>query len=263
VASPSAVLAAHQSDPSSVAYGLYGSATTTGIYGLGEEVGVKGHSYGHKGGPGWRGAGVWGDSEVGIGVTATSGHYTGLWAGTGQWNQKVIEGHQLDSTGDSINRVFAVDYDGEVYADGGFHCGKASNCWFNSDPADFVEVLPVGGDPEAGDVLVIGPDGKLARSTEPYQASVLGVYSTRPMYIGGGENLDREGYAPLAIMGLVPVKASAENGPIVPGDLLVSSSTPGHAMRAGGESPSGTIIGKALEGLGEGTGFIQMLVMLQ
>ena len=84
-----------------------------------------------------------------------------------------------------------------------------------------------------------------------------------PGIIGGGANMDQEGYAPLAVVGLVPVKASAENGPIAPGDLLTTSSTPGHAMKADADPPAGTIIGKALEPLAEGTGVIQMLVMLQ
>jgi hypothetical protein len=66
----------------------------------------------------------------------------------------------------------------------------------------------------------------------------------------------------LAILGIVQVKASAENGPIRPGDLLTTSSTPGHAMKAT-EPKIGTVIGKALEGLDEGTGVIKMLVMLQ
>lgn len=60
----------------------------------------------------------------------------------------------------------------------------------------------------------------------------------------------------------VPVKASAENGPIAPGDLLVSSSTPGHVMRDAMPAP-GTVVGKALGTLAAGTGLIEMLVTLQ
>ncbi len=36
---------------------------------------------------------------------------------------------------------------------------------------------------------------------------------------------------PLAIVGIVPCKVSAENGPIEVGDLLVTSATPAHAMK--------------------------------
>ncbi|MFQ6117471.1 MAG: hypothetical protein ACE5LQ_04320, partial [Candidatus Bipolaricaulia bacterium] len=66
----------------------------------------------------------------------------------------------------------------------------------------------------------------------------------------------------LALMGVVPVKATAENGPIKPGDFLTTSSTPGYAMRCGDiERCEGAIIGKALDPLHEGTGLIRMLVM--
>ena len=66
----------------------------------------------------------------------------------------------------------------------------------------------------------------------------------------------------LALLGVVPVKATTENGPIQPGDLLVSSSTPGYAMRCGdSRGCEGALIGKALEPLQEGRGIIKMLVM--
>ncbi|MEK7590933.1 MAG: hypothetical protein AAB489_01865, partial [Patescibacteria group bacterium] len=47
----------------------------------------------------------------------------------------------------------------------------------------------------------------------------------------------------LALAGRVPVMVSDENGPIRPGDLLTTSSTPGVAMKA---TKAGPIIGKAL-----------------
>lgn len=75
---------------------------------------------------------------------------------------------------------------------------------------------------------------------------------------------------PLALVGIVPVKVSTENGAIQPGDLLTTSALPGHAMKAtpidlGGILlyRPGTIIGKALEPLGTGTGVIRVLVTLQ
>ena len=67
----------------------------------------------------------------------------------------------------------------------------------------------------------------------------------------------------LALIGKVPVKASAENGAIKPGDLLVSASLPGHAMRAGGDPAAGTVLGKSLGALAVGTGQVEMLVMLR
>ena len=67
---------------------------------------------------------------------------------------------------------------------------------------------------------------------------------------------------PMAVVGIVPCKVTAENGPIRPGDLLVTSSIPGHAMRDA-DARAGTIVGKALGALGSGTGVIRILVTLQ
>ena len=56
---------------------------------------------------------------------------------------------------------------------------------------------------------------------------------------------------------------TTENGALRAGDLLVTSATPGHAMKAGPNAPTGTVIGKALEPLESGTGMVKMLVMLR
>jgi len=174
------------------------------------------------------------------------------------------------------NIVFRVNGAGNVQADGGYHCGnnlddgagtldenEIAPCLYDSSPADLAEMLPAAGDLEPGDVLAVDGEGQLVRSTEAYQRTVVGVYSTRPSYLGNGIKWGQAGYAPLAIAGVVPVKVSAENGPIRPGDLLVASGTPGHAMRAGDAPPVGTVIGKALGSLDGGSGVIQVLAMLQ
>jgi regulator of RNase E activity RraA len=132
--------------------------------------------------------------------------------------------------------------------------------------ADFAEMLPAAAGLEPGDVLVIDPDGQLIRSTEPYQASVAGVYSTKPGFVGGQPVEGTvAGAIPLAVVGVVPVKVTTENGAIRPGDLLVASAIPGHAMKAGPNPPQGTVIGKALEKLdaSQGIGIIKMLATLQ
>ncbi|MBU0491013.1 MAG: hypothetical protein KKA73_29755 [Chloroflexi bacterium] len=130
--------------------------------------------------------------------------------------------------------------------------------------ADMAEMLPAAKGLEPGDVLAIGPDGDLILSTEPYQTSVAGVYSTDPGFMFGHPLEGKTpGTIPLAMTGVVPVKVSAENGPIRPGDLLVTSATPGYAMRAGPNPPQGTVIGKALEKWDTGTGVIKLLATLQ
>jgi hypothetical protein len=68
--------------------------------------------------------------------------------------------------------------------------------------------------------------------------------------------------APVALSGIARCKVDASFGAILPGDLLVSSPTPGHAMREASPLP-GTVVGKALEPLSSGTGTIRILVMLR
>jgi hypothetical protein len=62
-------------------------------------------------------------------------------------------------------------------------------------------------------------------------------------------------------LGRVPVKATTENGPIRPGDLLTSASKPGYAMRcASPKLCEGALLGKALQPLSHGDSAILMLV---
>ena len=233
------------------ARGVYGKHSTSGDYGyLGTSgKGVYGKSTDGYGvhGDSTTGYGVYGYSGGGRGVYGSSGSGTGVYARSGSGD--LIEAWDANPS----NRRFRVTNAGDVYCDGSLY----------ETGADFADMSPAVLGLEPADVLVIGPDGKLARSSEAYSTAVAGVYSTRPGFVGGvGDEGDATGKVPLAIVGIVPVKASAENGTICPGDLLTTSGTPGHAMKAT-EMRLGTVIGKALELLETGTGTIKMLVTLQ
>jgi hypothetical protein len=66
---------------------------------------------------------------------------------------------------------------------------------------------------------------------------------------------------PIALSGRVWVRCE---GPVAPGDLLTTSDTPGHAMRASDHSRAvGAIIGKAMTSLEQGSGLVLVLVSLQ
>jgi len=213
-------------------------------------------SYGGSHGvAGYGNIGVYGSgSPYGVYGTSTSTGVYGNGDSVGLYARSIL-GNPIEAYGSSTSdREFYVSNSGEVYADGTFHPGGA----------DLAEMLPAVEGLEPGDVLVVSSDGKLTRSTQAYQPTVVGVYSTQPGFLGGaGEDADPTGKVPLAVVGVVPVKASVENGPIRPGDLLTTSSVPGHAMKAGPSPTVGTVIGKALEGLDETTGVILMLVVLQ
>lgn len=115
-------------------------------------------------------------------------------------------------------------------------CRIDQNGGYHTGAGDFAEALPVHGDPAAyapGDVLVVSAEtpGAVALAREPYDTRLAGVYSTRPAVLGSETDgaLDT---IPVGIVGIVPTKVTAENGPIAPGDLLTTAATPGHAMKA-------------------------------
>jgi hypothetical protein len=127
-------------------------------------------------------------------------------------------------------------------------------------------------DYEPGDVLVISTvdDRKIALCSTPNATTVAGVYATKPgvlMSPSSAED-DISALIPMGVLGIIPTKVCAENGTIRRGDLLVTSSTPGHAMKAlpvrvGGVDiyPTGAVLGKALQNFdGTGTGMIEVLV---
>ena len=121
----------------------------------------------------------------------------------------------------------------------------------------------------AGTVVVLDSDknNQVVASTQSYDSRVAGVISPQPG-ITLGERA--EGRVLVAATGRVKVKVDATNGPIKIGDLLVTSDKEGFAMKSipvefGGVKMHrpGTLIGKALEPLANGTGEILVLLSLQ
>jgi hypothetical protein len=118
-------------------------------------------------------------------------------------------------------------------------------------------------------VVVIDPSrgNHVLPASAPYDQRVAGVISERPGVILGEGGDDR---VKVAHSGRVKVKVDARYGSIAAGDLLVTSATPGYAMRSEplkiGDVQMhrpGTLIGKALEPLAEGQGEILVLLLLQ
>jgi len=69
---------------------------------------------------------------------------------------------------------------------------------------------------------------------------------------------------PIALLGKVYCKVDANYAAIGIGDLLTTSPTPGHAMKADDPAQAfGAVIGKALRPLKEGQGLIPVLIALQ
>jgi hypothetical protein len=135
------------------------------------------------------------------------------------------------------------------------------------DYAESVEVSQDLASIGPGDALVVdlNNDDRFLKSAEPYSTAVMGVYSTKPGVLGrhqeGAKAADE---IPMAMVGIVPAKVSAENGSIHRGDLLVTSSTPGYLMKGTDRTRMlGAVVGKALGRLDTGTGVIEVGVTLQ
>jgi trimeric autotransporter adhesin len=144
----------------------------------------------------------------------------------------------------SVNRA-RIDANGRGYFNGGTQ----------NSGADLAEAFDVEGDInsyEPGDVLVISldKDRAVVKSGEAYSTLVLGVYATKPGVLLTEENIDHDmkDKVPMGVIGVIPTKVCLEGGEIKKGDLLVTSSIPGVAMKADLDKVKpGQMIGKSLE----------------
>jgi hypothetical protein len=203
-----------------------------------------------------------GTGNVGIGTTSPS-------AQTHISNTANQPGLRIDSsagtnaleiynTEGGQNLIFRVERTtGNVYADGNFTGGGA-------DVAERIDVTEA---VEPGDVVEIDPDnpGKFRKAREALSTRVAGVISTAPGVVLGNKSAEHNDARPiLALAGRVPVKVTAKYGAIAVGDLLVSSPIPGYAMKCPEKSQCiGAVIGKALEPLAEGSGLIEVQIVLR
>jgi hypothetical protein len=120
---------------------------------------------------------------------------------------------------------------------------------------------------EPGTVMVIDERGALRPSRDAYDRRVAGVVSGAGGYKPGlvlDTQPSSSARRPIALLGKACCKADARYGAIEVGDLLTTSPTPGHAMKASdpGHAP-GAVIGKALRPLPEGQGLVPILIALQ
>lgn len=218
-----------------------------GVSGVGHSwIGVYGETQATDGGP----SGVLGEGkEHGVGV---KGHASGQ-------GVAAVAGYHLTRNGPGIYGEGAPAglFNGDVVVTGDIQLPGA----------DLAEQFDLDGEAPAdpGCVLVIAGPGRVKVGDREYDPGVVGVVSGagsyRPALI-----LDHQAgpsRPPLALTGKVWCKADAELGPIQAGDLLTTSSTPGHAMKASDPSRSfGAVLGKALDALPRGRGLIPMLVAL-
>jgi hypothetical protein len=250
-------------------FGHSASTAGTGVEGFadattGDAVGVYGRSDSSSG------TGVFGEATAGTAVAsgslmlagvygkiAANGGAAGLFDTTGTGD--ILIGR---AGGSPVNK-FRVDSTGKMFANGGTATSGA-------DFAESVSILDERSTYQPGDVMAIDTGGvrRFTKVSKSYSTLVAGIYSTKPGVLATPHVADDPRHEteeiPLAMVGIVPCKVTSENGPISAGDLLVSSSTSGYAMKGTDRSRmTGAVIGKALQSMHEKNGVIEVLVSLQ
>jgi len=236
------------------------SATGTGVYGTSASgIGVQGHGATGVLGESPGGRGVWGQSGSGI---ATVGDST---SGTGVW------GHSITGVGVRGIGPTAAQFDGDVTINplgdknGSLTCyditltgGQDCTEYFDVSAADVIE---------PGTIVVLDDEGNVKACEDAYDRRVAGAISGAGPYKPGmvlGQTLSERNRLPISLVGKVFCKVDAAFEPIAVGDLLTTSATPGHAMKASDRQRAfGAVIGKAMGPLTEGRGLIPILIALQ
>jgi hypothetical protein len=221
---------------------------------------------------------VVGSKVTGSGNWAEIGNSENLFQITNNWNPVLtVQGSGSVGIG-TTNPGAALEVNGNIkltansgssmtFQDGTTQSTAYTGVTCGGDYAESVDVTGNRKRYEPGDVMVVDTSapGKFLKASQPYSTLVAGIYSTRPGTTGRRQLTPKSpDEVPMAMMGIVPTKVTTENGPIRVGDLLVASSTPGHAMKGTDRNLlTGAVIGKALASLDSGSGVIEVLVTLQ
>ncbi len=231
------------------------SGSHAGVTGVSEKfIGMLGESRStHPGvlGKSQPGPGVHGESVKQAGVLGTSKEFVGVWAHT-----DAVTRPALLAKGPRI----AARFEGDVEVTGDVRL-------VNADCAEQFDITAPDVEHGPGTVMVINGGGQLQESRRAYDRRVAGVVSGAGTFRPGllldaapSESIR----VPLALLGKVYCKVDADRAAVDVGDLLTTSDTPGHAMKAADPHQAfGCVIGKALQPLKSGKGMVPILVALQ
>ncbi|HXM47654.1 MAG TPA: hypothetical protein VN956_07275, partial [Pyrinomonadaceae bacterium] len=193
----------------------------------------------------------------------------GVPSGVSQWTTSGSNINYATSGGNvgvgQSNPTYKLDVNGAAHVSGNMTVDGNLAAKYQ----DMAEWVPSSEQLPDGTVVVLDStkSNHVTQSTEAYDTRVAGVISAQPGIALGESGANK---VLVATTGRVLVKVDASRGPIRVGDLLVTSDTPGMAMKSepikvGGRlmHMPGTLIGKALEPLEKGSGKILVLLSLQ
>jgi hypothetical protein len=114
----------------------------------------------------------------------------------------------------------------------------------SSEYADVAERYETSEALEPGDVVEIGGDKEIRKSSRLASTDVFGIVSTQPAYLLNAAAGTDETHPPIALTGRVPVKVT---GTVKKGQRLIASNVPGVALAVTGNADSFAVLGRALE----------------
>jgi hypothetical protein len=164
--------------------------------------------------------------------------------------------------------IFSENGDNETFPQATIHLdGQAGDIFLqNADCAEEFDVTESNAI-EPGTVMVIDQEGALRPSTEAYDKRVAGVISGAGDCKPGitlAKRPSQSNRMPVALIGKVYCKVDSLYSPIEAGDLLTTSPTLGHAMKATDPLKAvGAVIGKTLRPFNAGCGLVPVLIALQ
>ena len=225
--------------------GVYGESSYQGVMGVGNGSGTGVFGTGNYG--------IRGEAEDGLAAVqgqSFGSAYAGQFLGNVRVTGDIIIETAIEAKG-NLHVVGNVQVDGDIFLKNSDICER-----FSASQA----AHPV------GSVMVAGDDGSLNSCTLPCDKRVVGIISgagaLKPAITLGAQS-GRPSEAPIALCGTAFCLVDADFAPIEIGDLLTTSATPGHGMKAGDhKSCFGAILGKALAPIQKGKGLIPVVVAL-
>jgi hypothetical protein len=256
--------------------GITNSPQRNGVYGVNEATGRRGNSdpagngvlgfsnvfdgCGVLGAHGASGHGLFGQGGFGVTGTGTEIGVWGIAKGRG-WAGYFSGPINVEGTSSLMN----MEANGDVKVAGNLTVRGDVLCP-ERDIAERFEVENASAAPP-GTVMVIGDSGALAPCHRGYDKRVVGVVSgagALKTAITLGASNDAGPMASIALMGTAFCRVDADLSPIEIGDLITTSETVGHGMKAANLAHSfGAVIGKALAPLDRGRGMVPVLLALQ
>ena len=190
----------------------------------------------------------------GAGLTGSVTSSGSLAVGAGSYITVNANDVAVDATSaNTPSKVVARD------ASGNFSAGVITATATTARYADLAENYVADDSHEAGTVVVFGGEHEVTVTDQSNDVRVAGVISTNPAHLMNNE-CEGTHVVAVALRGRVPCKVI---GPVHQGDTLITSSTPGHAMRC--DQPhfvsASCIVGKAISAhTGTSTGIVEILV---